>query len=429
MTAASSVRTTQSHRIEPSLAKSTTHDDIGTTRPISRDSDQFHQDVYPDEVPNPIPPKDPVVGWPTVAKMMASTPEFGNLCRFSDLNMTSLLYYQVELFHLRKELHKHEWNDYRDAKRGTPYSEFFSRADKLIASKDLDKHEQWDVVVKIRKVLKEYNKALLQYTELSKKPSPHPYNTESFRRWLAAQTCIDPENDRIGENNIDGDGEECIWGDIYKDNPETKSLLLRFPLLFWHLISPVQVKDQYRDMIATSPKREVDRLTRWVMTDFVPFYDDLTTLFRAWFSRTVHRNSADDAERGSSSHGIDPPSPTKSERTAVNFEDVEKPIGKKKDHDEPKPFKPDTITKYSGKAILRFTSAVATVVACLLPTVAIAVLSKIHDTGSRLGAIAGLTALFAAGLMILTDAGTSRVEIFTATAAFSAVMVVFVQNT
>jgi len=72
---------------------------------------------------------------------------------------------------------------------------------------------------------------------------------------------------------------------------------------------------------------------------------------------------------------------------------------------------------------------VATIIACLLPTVAITVLSKIHETGQRLGAIAGFTALFAAGLMCLTKAGTSRVEIFTATAAFSAVMVVFVQNT
>jgi len=77
--------------------------------------------------------------------------------------------------------------------------------------------------------------------------------------------------------------------------------------------------------------------------------------------------------------------------------------------------------------MLRISSTITTVVACLLPTVAISVLAELHTMGQTLGAIAGFTALFALGLSWLTG-GTSRVEIFTATAAFSAVMVVFVQN-
>jgi hypothetical protein len=67
--------------------------------------------------------------------------------------------------------------------------------------------------------------------------------------------------------------------------------------------------------------------------------------------------------------------------------------------------------------MLQFTSAVATVIACVLPTVAIAILSKMHSMPEILGFIGLFTTLFAVGLMLLTDAGTSRVEIFTATAA------------
>jgi hypothetical protein len=77
---------------------------------------------------------------------------------------------------------------------------------------------------------------------------------------------------------------------------------------------------------------------------------------------------------------------------------------------------PFIITTYTGEWMLRISSTITTVVACLLPTVAISVLAELHTMGQTLGAIAGFTALFALGLSWLTG-GTSRVEIFTATAA------------
>ena len=67
--------------------------------------------------------------------------------------------------------------------------------------------------------------------------------------------------------------------------------------------------------------------------------------------------------------------------------------------------------------MLKFTSSVAMVVACVLPTVAIGILTTAQTTKQRLLYIGGFTALFAIGVMWLTDAGTSRVSIFTATAA------------
>lgn len=141
-----------------------------------------------------------------------------------------------------------------------------------------------------------------------------------------------------------------------------------------------------------------------------------------------NKKEEQDIERAPSSPASNPASPTSeiSDATTTVNTTVEED---EEDEEDLQDFKAETVETYSGKSMLQFTSRVATIIACLLPTVAIAVLSKIHDTGPRLGAIAGFTAIFAAGLMGLTDAGTSRVEIFTATAAFSAVMVVFVQNT
>jgi uncharacterized Tic20 family protein len=64
-----------------------------------------------------------------------------------------------------------------------------------------------------------------------------------------------------------------------------------------------------------------------------------------------------------------------------------------------------------------FTSFVTTIVACLLPTAAIAILATIHSEAKIIGFIGLFTAIFAMGLMGLANSGTSRTDIFTATAA------------
>lgn len=125
-----------------------------TPQHVGSDAAQYQQNTT--EKPPGNVPETPMEGWPTVAEMMASNPEFRNLCRFSDLNMKSLLYYQAELFQLRKQLHKHEYHDFRHHKDSLT-GEFYSRADFLVDSQNKEKHEQWDLVVKIRKVLKEYS--------------------------------------------------------------------------------------------------------------------------------------------------------------------------------------------------------------------------------------------------------------------------------
>ncbi|KAK0742690.1 hypothetical protein B0T18DRAFT_447602 [Schizothecium vesticola] len=61
----------------------------------------------------------------------------------------------------------------------------------------------------------------------------------------------------------------------------------------------------------------------------------------------------------------------------------------------------DTFETHPEKNMQRFTSAVATVVACLLPTLAISVLTTARGMTETLLYIGGFTVMFAIGLMIL----------------------------
>ncbi len=63
--------------------------------------------------------------------------------------------------------------------------------------------------------------------------------------------------------------------------------------------------------------------------------------------------------------------------------------------------------------MLRFTSVVTTIIACLLPTGAICILTTATTMAHKLAYIGGFTALVRHRLMWLTDANTSRVNIFT----------------
>lgn len=79
--------------------------------------------------------------------------------------------------------------------------------------------------------------------------------------------------------------------------------------------------------------------------------------------------------------------------------------------------KQKTLETWSETSALRFTSGASTVVACVLPVVAITVLSQLQGTRDLLLCIAGFAVIFAVGLIFLTQGTSTRVEIFTATAA------------
>lgn len=96
-------------------------------------------------------PEDAVEGWPQLAQLMADQPEFAAFPRFRDLNVKSLLYYQVELTSLRKRLHRLEHADKAHA-RNKKYSLY---ADTLV--NEANPSEQLETMRSIRMVLKEYS--------------------------------------------------------------------------------------------------------------------------------------------------------------------------------------------------------------------------------------------------------------------------------
>ncbi|KAI9861065.1 MAG: hypothetical protein M1813_005494 [Trichoglossum hirsutum] len=344
-------------------------------------------------------PDNPAEGWPRVALLMAKTPDFAAFSRFRDLNVKSLLYYQAQLTNLRNRLHEKE---YEDACGNEDERQFASRADFLMSSEGSD---QLKIVTEIRAILKEYSKfaepdlavkplmgvldeALLQYSQISALPEPDVYNMKNFRKWL--------RHKKAGNFCIGGVGEQNTWGDLYTDPDEgAPSLRRQFWTVLWTFIWPQPPPTNDLDLVVTRPARKVDGFTRWVACYFIPFYEDFCQYREEKETEKLRKRAGPDLEK----HPKGVSAPVRPENWV------------------PKVKKQKTLETWSEKSMLRFTSSVSTVIACLLPTVAIIVLSQIHGTRNLLLCLAGFAVIFAAGLIFLTNGTSSRVEIFTATAA------------
>ncbi|KAF7949120.1 hypothetical protein EAE96_008289 [Botrytis aclada] len=361
----------------------------------------------------------PLPGWPLVSTLIAKYPDLEAFKAFRDLNIKSLLYYQAELENLRKKLHQAEYNEHRQGEQEgiTKASMMAMNLDYYLIHARMDdnkcKSKQVKIMKQIRVVLKEYNDALLQYSQITALPRADPYNVETLRAWLK----------RDGKPCISGDA-ACIWGDYTENVGEAKPLRWQFVSLMRSIFWPPGPKPDNLDLIVPRQGHTVDGLTTWVANEFVPFWHSIKQGLRRNKSKTTSEENGLPYTENKSHSFLGKREGSRSSRfwfygRKSTFSTSEEDQ-KSKDR--------AGLTVYSEARMLRFTSAVATVIACLLPTVAIAVLSSLDSTKELLGVIAAFTAIFAMGLMFLTDASTSRVEIFTATAAFSAVMVVFVQN-
>ncbi|KAK8848448.1 MFS amine transporter [Apiospora arundinis] len=82
---------------------------------------------------------------------------------------------------------------------------------------------------------------------------------------------------------------------------------------------------------------------------------------------------------------------------------------------------------YMFKAVNHLASGVVAALSSILPTLAILVLYYMHDMVQRIGLLIVFTTLFAVALAVLTDA--KQVEVFSATAAFAVIEVVFIGST
>ncbi|PMD50099.1 uncharacterized protein K444DRAFT_637527 [Hyaloscypha bicolor E] len=318
----------------------------------------------------------PCHGWPALVKLMAESPGFESFQVFRDLNIKSLLYYQAELVSLREKLHEVEWKDHRSGD--------FQFSDELCARVDF------------------------------------LISTDSGTLKAKTQLTL-----KLGDFNVRGPGQKS-WGDPAAPDPHKRTIgenfvhFLRSVSIFW----VEQPKKNHPDLVVPYPRKETDGLTRWVAHDWIPFWHSFKDKFRRNGVLPTTSPASDDEKRRPSDTSS---APTLSQRLSnVNI------FGWMSPRDRNGGRIPDerpTLEKYQISGMLKFTSFVTTIAACLLPIVAIAVLATINnDQAKTIGFIALFTGVFAIGLMVLTPSATSRTEIFTATAAFSAVLVVFVQN-
>jgi len=304
---------------------------------------------------------------------MAERPTLQSFSRFHEANMKNLLYYQVQIAKLERELKEQEWDDLKVTAQMEKPEQQACFAEIMVGEPS---SQQWKLVLELRKCLHQYNRALIELSQVSALPEPSTVNVQALFEWLTDTTH------GKGNSNVAGCGSKA-WGDHCNvppppGLPERFRALVRSIFLFWkgqpdrmncNLVVPCKAEDR-------------DGFTGWVADYWTPF----------WVALKKRRKGGEDDN-------------------AANKGDPTE----------------DTFETHSEKNMQRFTAAVATVVACLLPTLAIGVLTTARGMTQTLLYIGGFTALFAIGLMILAK-DTSTVQIFTATAAFSAVLVVFVQN-
>lgn len=185
------------------------------------------------------------------------------------------------------------------------------------------------------------------------------------------------------------------WG-LLKNNPGDgeKSLWSQFGSLFWGLLwMRRSEKSMYEaDLALTAPQMQVDGLTHWYASEWIPFRRSLN-------SRKKRRNNgSNDVEQSG-----DRDAAQKSTGPAA-------PWARKAQKEQ-------TLVSWSENSALRLTSGISTVVACLLPVIAISVLSQLQGLKALLVCLAGFSLVFAIGLIALTQGTSKRTEIFGATAA------------
>jgi hypothetical protein len=229
----------------------------------------------------------------------------------------------------------------------------------------------------------------------------------------------------------------CTWGDTSGILGPPPTL----PKLFWGLLTgffvppdgerkpPDKVFPEH--LIVPSQEKKPDGLTQWVTGSFIPFYDEFRKAYLLpffhlifppwkclillwnfiWRKLSPMKVHIDEEKRASVA------SSATLAQTATNVSDATRNTNATNTTSKSSESNiVSCITEYSGNWILHITSLMTTVVACLLPTVAITVLSRVHSMSLILGLITLFTAIFAAGLVLLSSS-SSRVEIFTATAA------------
>lgn len=103
------------------------------------------------------------VGWPRLAQEMARSVELESFCRFRELNVKNLLYYQVEIAEMEADLRKAEREDWEKHRHGKWEGTYAREAHMMLKAKDEkdatpEEKRQCKLVLDIRERLREYSK-------------------------------------------------------------------------------------------------------------------------------------------------------------------------------------------------------------------------------------------------------------------------------
>jgi hypothetical protein len=254
----------------------------------------------------------------------------------------------------------------------------------------------------------------LRYAQISELPAADEFNVEGLRKWLK-----DP---KLGAFPITGAG-QGIWGPLsgeglkaHRTLKENFVHMLRSLTIFWPE-TPSKEELKYKpDLIVPRKKKEEDGFTQWIAKDWLPFWHSLRDTLTTYTEKADQTTSNEKKARRLSISTVTLTLVKWSSNLSGTIRRRSSLSSQGSDSGNASNNCP-TISTYRLSRMRRFTSFVTTVVACLLPTAAIAVLATIHSQAKLIGFIALFTAVFAIGLMGLTGAGTSRTDIFTATAA------------
>jgi hypothetical protein len=98
-------------------------------------------------------------GYAKIASRMATYPELAIVRRFKRLSMQNILYLQAQLHHLEKQLHSLAQADIQSTseQRKLYSQDWYTLSQSIESSDSLHKKDQWELVLQIREVLKEYS--------------------------------------------------------------------------------------------------------------------------------------------------------------------------------------------------------------------------------------------------------------------------------
>jgi hypothetical protein len=208
------------------------------------------------------------------------------------------------------------------------------------------------------------------------------------------------------------------WGDLKVDaEDELGSLWRQFGRMMIGLIWQGTSRNDDLDLAVTKPQVKIDGFTRWVANDVIRFWKEFRKNQEAK-KRKKEDKAADVEKTAPSTAGcFNRRHKTKKKKKAKAKKDQKNTWAPPDGLWVDKVKKEETLDSWGHKSALKVTSTISTVLACLLPVIAISVLSQLQGLRNLLLCLAAFAIVFAIGLIFLTQGTSSRTEIFTATAA------------